>query len=426
MAVITITEGATSVATWAIAALATGGVITRPWRWPEALWAVLGAASLVAFSLVPWRDALTAVEKGTDVYLFLAGMMLIAELARQQGVFDWLAALAARYAHGSADRLFVLVYGIGTFVTVFLSNDATVVVLTPAVYAIAKATKANPLPHLFACAFIANAASFVLPISNPANLVVFGEHMPPLSSWLAQFSIPSVFAIGATFIVLRMAHRGSLRKPIADRVEAPLLSRGGRLTACGIAAAIATPLFASALDIPLGLPTFLAGAVTMGLVLVSERQTPWSLIKHISWGVLPLVAGLFVLVEGLVRTGVVRDLVSALQALAHDSPTAASWASGLLAALACNLMNNLPVGLIAGSSMAAAPMSQQVAGALLIGVDLGPNLSVTGSLATILWLAALRREGCLVSAWEFLRLGAIVTFPALFAALAAVNLMHLQ
>lgn len=426
MAVITITEGATSVATCAIAALATGGVIARPWRWPEALWAVLGAASLVALSLVPWRDALVAVGKGTDVYLFLAGMMLLAELARQQGVFDWLAAVAARHARGSADRLFALVYGIGTLVTVFLSNDATAVVLTPAVYVIAKATKANPLPYLFVCAFIANAASFVLPISNPANLVVFRQHMPPLSSWLAQFSLPSALAISVTFVVLRMAHRASLCKPIADRVDAPVLSRAGRLTACGIAAAVATPLAASALDIPLGLPTFLAGALTTGLVLVSQRQTPWPLLKDITWSVLPLVAGLFVLVEGLVRTGVVQNLETALEALAHDSPAAASWTSGLVAALACNLMNNLPVGLIAGSSMAAAPMSQQVAGALLIGVDLGPNLSVTGSLATILWLAALRREGCLVSAWEFLRLGTIVTVPALLAALAAISLMHLS
>jgi arsenical pump membrane protein len=425
MAVITITEGATSVATWAIAALATGGVIARPWRWPEGLWAVLGAASLVTFSLVPWREALAAVEKGTDVYLFLAGMMLLAELARQQGVFDWLAALAARHARGSANRLFALVYGIGTIVTVFLSNDATAVVLTPAVYVIAKATKANPLPYLFVCAFIANAASFVLPISNPANLVVFGEHMPPLSSWLAQFSLPSAFALGTTFVALRMAYRALLRSPIADRVEAPVLSQAGRLTACGIAVAVATLLAASALAIPLGLPTFLAGAVTTGLVLLSQRQTPWPLIKHISWGVLPLVAGLFVLVEGLVRTGIVQDLDSALQALAHDSQAQASWASGLVAALACNLMNNLPVGLIAGSAMAATPVSHQVSGALLIGVDLGPNLSVTGSLATILWLAALRREGCLVSAWEFLRLGAIVTVPALLAALAAMSLMHL-
>ncbi len=80
---------------------------------------------------------------------------------------------------GSPQRLFLLIYIVGTLVTVLLSNDATAIVLTPAVYAATRAAGAKPLPYLFVCAFIANAASFVLPISNPANLVVFGDRMPP-------------------------------------------------------------------------------------------------------------------------------------------------------------------------------------------------------------------------------------------------------
>jgi len=421
MAVITMTEGAT----WAIAAIATGGVIARPWRLPEAIWAVLGAASLVVLALVPWRDALSAVGRGTDVYLFLAGMMLLAELARQQGVFDWLAALAAKQARGSADRLFTLVFGVGTVVTVFLSNDATAVVLTPAVYAVAKAAKAEPLPYLFVCAFIANAASFVLPISNPANLVVFGGHMPPLLSWLAQFAVPSVLSIGATYIVLRLTQRASLRERIAEQVDMPDLSRAGRLTAYGIGAAAAILLSASALDIRLGLPTFLAGTLTACVVLIDQRRAPWDLLKHVSWSVLPLVAGLFVMVEGLARTGVIERLAQILRADAQSSTVATSWVTGALAAVACNLMNNLPVGLIAGSAVAAASMPPQAAGALLIGVDLGPNLSVTGSLATILWLVALRRDGQEVSTWRFLRLGAVVTGPALLLALSGFVMVHL-
>ena len=126
-------------AIWGIAALATAGVIVRPWRMPEAIWAVAGAVALVAFGLLPWRDALAGVERGVDVYLFLAGMMLLAELARQEGLFDWLATFAVEHARGSPQRLFLLVYGVGTLVTVFLSNDATAIVLTPAVYAATRA-----------------------------------------------------------------------------------------------------------------------------------------------------------------------------------------------------------------------------------------------------------------------------------------------
>ena len=190
-------------ATWGIAALATGGVIVRPWGFPEAIWAVLGAAALVLLALLPWHNALAAIGKGTDVYLFLTGMMLLAELARREGLFDWLAAHAAGAAKGSPARLFTFVYIVGIVVTSFLSNDATAVVLTPAVYAAAKAAKAKPLPYLFICALIVNAASFVLPISNPANLVIYNNHMPPLLAWLRQFALPSVLAIAATYAALR-------------------------------------------------------------------------------------------------------------------------------------------------------------------------------------------------------------------------------
>src|ERR1700761_8264037 len=175
-------------AIYIIAALATAGVVLRPFNVTEALWAVAGAMVLVALGLISIPDALTGVRKGSDVYLFLFGMMLLAEIARAEGLFDWLAALAARHAAGSSRRLFLLTYAVGAVVTIFLSNDATAVVLTPAVAAAARAAKVQrPMPYLVVCAFVANAASFVLPISNPANLVVYGDQMPPLGRWLALF-----------------------------------------------------------------------------------------------------------------------------------------------------------------------------------------------------------------------------------------------
>src|SRR6204780_3393218 len=220
-----------AVATWGIAGLATVGVIIRPFRWPEAIWAVAGAIALVTFGLLPWTDAVTGVRKGLDVYLFLAGMMLIAEVARQESVFDWAAALAVEHARGSPQRLFALVYAVGTVVTVLLSNDATAVVLTPAVYAATRAAGATPLPYLFVCAFIAYAASFVLPISNPANLVVFAGRMPHLAAWLGQFGLPSVLAIAATYLALRLMLRRALKaEKIAATSSRPPLGHGGRLT----------------------------------------------------------------------------------------------------------------------------------------------------------------------------------------------------
>jgi len=405
------------IVTWIVAALAIGGVIVRPWKLPEALWAVIAAVALAISGLIAWPDAGRAVLKGTDVYLFLTGMMLLAELARHEGLFDWLAAFAVKQSNGSPTRLFGLVYLVGTIVTIFLSNDATAVVLTPAVYAATKQANAKPLPYLFICAFIANAASFVLPISNPANLVVYGAKMPSLWTWLAEFGLASAASTLLTFIILRLTQRADLAGEIARDTQVPTLSRGGRLAAGGIVCTAVLLLVASGLDWQLGLPTFLAGLGTAVVILILNRLPPWAIAKDISWSVLPLVAGLFVLVEAVEETGLLQPLIASLPASAASAPGATGFVLGSAVAVLCNIVNNLPLGLIAGTVASGAHLAPHVTGALLIGVDLGPNLSVTGSLATILWLVALRREGQGVNAWKFLGLGCCVMPPALIVSL---------
>ena len=411
--------------TWAIAAVATAGVIARPFNWPEAVWALLGAILLVGAGLLPVATAWTGVAKGLDVYLFLAGMMLLSEIARHEGLFDWVAAHAASHANGSPRRLFLLVYGVGTVVTVLLSNDATAVVLTPAVYAATRAAKIErPLPYLLICAFIANAASFVLPISNPANLVVFGGgRMPALAPWLKMFLAPSAAAILVTYAALRFCVRDDLRGSISTPLETPRLSGLGATAAAGIALTCVGLIGASALGFDLGLPTFVAGVATTVLVLAVRGKGAPALARelalNISWSVLPLVAGLFVLVEALDRTGVIATIAAALREISRTPDVGAAW-SGAGIAVASNFVNNLPAGLVAAGAVQQAASPAQVTGAILIGVDLGPNLSVTGSLATILWLSALRREGQRIGALDFLKIGCIVMPPALIAALATL------
>jgi arsenical pump membrane protein len=413
------------VITWTIAALATAGVIVRPFNLPEAIWALAGTVVLVVLGLISIPDALTGVAKGTDVYLFLFGMMLLAEIAREEGLFAWLAAVATSHAKGSARRLFLLTYGVGTIVTIFLSNDATAVVLTPAVAAAVHTAKAEqPLPYLLICAFIANAASFVLPISNPANLVIYGSHMPPLLNWLPAYLLPSAVSIAATYLLLRWTQRGALRQTIASDVPVPVLSGAGKTAAIGIGTTAIVLLAASAFDIQLGLPTAVAGTATALVVLFRERKGPWLILKDISWGVLPLVAGLFVLVEALDKTGLIGIITTLLHNAAQRSAIWAACGAGIVAAVASNLVNNLPTGLIAGNAVQNAHVPERIARAVLIGVDLGPNLSVTGSLATILWLTALRREGQSVSAGAFLKLGIVVMPPALLLAIGAALLFR--
>lgn len=367
-------------------------MLVRPFDVAEVYWVGGGAALLVVLQLVSLSLAGRAVAEGSDVYLFLIGMMLLSELAGTHGVFDWVATIAVKHANGSSSRLFTLVYGIGTLTTIFMSNDATAVVLTPAILSAVRKARVEPLPHLFACALIANAASFALPISNPANLVVFHQGMPPLGQWLLSFGLPSVLSVATTYVVMRLIFRGELQASIdaqsGESTESNLTTNG-KIVLGGLAFVVVVLLLASAFKKDLGLPTCLAALVVTAVVSIKARANPFKLAKEISWSTLALVAALFIMVDAIESMGALRRTTALLHHAQQLGSTGAALSIGFAVGVANNLVNNLPLGLIAGGTIQAAHIKGLLANSVLIGVDLGPNLSVTGSLATILWLLAL-------------------------------------
>jgi arsenical pump membrane protein len=306
-----------------------------------------------------------------------------------------------------------------------MSNDATAVVLTPAILTAVRKSKVAPLPYLFVCAFIANAASFVLPISNPANLVVFHNDLPPLGQWMLSFGVPSVLSIVTTFLVMRWIFRKQLRSAIETEIPSHPLPPDGRLVLWGLGFMVAVLLTASSLGKDLGLPTCLAALAITAVLSIKTRSNPLRLTREISWETLALVAGLFIMVDAVENIGAMR-LTKVCLAWAHGlGPIKGTFTTGFAVGVANNLVNNLPLGLIAGSTLVATHAKGFIANAVLIGVDLGPNLSITGSLATILWLIALRKEKINVTFWDFLKVGAVTMPLALLAALAGAILMRM-
>jgi arsenical pump membrane protein len=400
-------------------------MLIRPGNIPEVYWVGGGALLVIVLRLMPLKLAGRAIAEGSDVYLFLIGMMLLSELAREHGVFNWLSSIAVRGANGSCSRLFTLVYGIGTIVTIFMSNDATAVVLTPAILTAVRKAKVEPLPYLFACALIANAASFVLPISNPANLVVFHNAMPPLAHWLLYFGVPSVLAIVTTYAVMRAIFREELRAAIDFEVSPEPLTGNGKLVLSGLAVMVFVLLTASSLKMNLGLPTCIAALAVTAVLSIKSRSNPIGLAREISWGTLILVAGLFVMVDAMENIGALSVTKGWLAWAENLAPAAGALVVGFTVGVANNLVNNLPLGLIAGATLQAAHSKGLVSQAVLIGVDLGPNLSVTGSLATILWLLALRKENLNVSFWRFLKVGAVAMPITLFFSIGGAILMEM-
>jgi arsenical pump membrane protein len=313
-------------------------------------------------------------------------------------------------------RLFTVVYGAGIATTALLSNDATVILLTPAVLHALARYDADPLPFALACAFVANAASFVLPISNPSNLLVFAGRMPALGTWLAAFGLPSVLAIAVTFATLGWWFRTPLRG-FAQHDEVPDVPPPSRMGIVLLSAAALVLIVTSSVRGPLGATTFACAAVTLAFASARRPGDAVAILRAMPWFIVPLTALLFAIVAVIDAAGALAAMRAALAWCSQLDGPWTGLASGSLAALVANAINNLPVALGAGQILLADQPLGILGRSVLIGVNLGPNVSVTGSLATILWLGILRRHGIVFRAREFLMVGVVVATPALLAAL---------
>lgn len=399
----------------AIAVIVVAGMLLRPWGSREWYWAAGGAVAVVLLRAEPAAAAWSTIAGGASIFAFLTGIAILAEIARSGGVFEALAARARAAAGTSRSRLFLLVFAAAACVTAILSNDTTALVLTPAVFAALESSGVDPLPYLYACAFVANAASFVLPFSNPANLVIYAGLPPALGAWLAGFGLAAVGAVAATYLLLWLAFRPRFHKPMQATGAAPPMPSRARLTGLVVGLCAAGMVTAAILGWDVGVATLLLSVAAVAALAVCDPPVLVPVPAKLPWQILPLVAGLFVVVDALDRAGIlalVRDLPARAAMLPQPLGNAAA---ALGTAVASDAFNNLPVAM----AVARSPISPQAAHVLhaaAVGVDLGPNLCVTGSLSTLLWLIAVRGEGLEVSAGGFFRIGLIAGLPALLLA----------
>lgn len=398
-------------------------VISRPKGFPEWVAALAGGAAMLALGIVSPPQATQALVDNLNVFGFFLGLMAISALAEGAGFFDALARLAARLSGGSAARLMLNVMLIGALITTFLTNDATALILTPVVYALVVRLRLEPLPFMFACTFIADTASFVLPVSNPINVLVLTAFPHNLGNYLAHLLLPALVVIAGNII----AFLWIFRSDIARRFDPGLLAgspgvvaQGGyfRFVAWSLGAVAVAYVAASAFRWPLSLVA-LGGSVWLLMASMAARRVKWSkLAKEISWPIFGFIAGMLVIVQGVENLGLTAGFGRWLVALSGGQPLGAALASVLGAGIGANAINNVPMALVMISSIRSAtpagPLQDLFVYGTIVGADLGPNITTVGSLATMLWLLILRRKGMEVSPLAYFRLGITVT-PILLA-----------
>jgi arsenical pump membrane protein len=378
--------------------------VVRPRGFSEAVLAVPCAVLLVATGTLSWQQARGELNELGPVVAFLAAILVLARLCADEGLFRAAGAWMARGSRGRSDRLLGCVFAVGAVVTAVLSLDATVVLLTPVVFATAALVGVRPRPHVYACTHLANSASLLLPVSNLTNLLVFRASGLSFTRFGALMTVPWLAAVGIEYLVFRLFFDADLQAggdgaARTERESVPLF----------VIATLAVTLVGFAASSFVGLsPAWaaLVGALVLAAQGLRGGQTSVSAI----WDAASVPFLLFVLALGVVVRAVVENgLDSGLGQLmpSGQSLPALLWVA-TIAAVLCNLINNVPAALVL--IPLAVPLGPGGVLAVLLGVNVGPNLTYAGSLATLLWRRVLREHDSDPAIGEFTRLG-LVSVP---------------
>jgi arsenical pump membrane protein len=407
----------------AILVVTLGVVLARPWGLSRAWGAAIGGAAAVVTGLVSPGQAAGLLTEAADPLVLLVGMMSLSAAAEKSGVFGWAASVAVHAGGGSTAHLFGLVFVVGCLTTAVLSLDATAVVLTPIVFGAVSGLGLKPLPFMFACVYAANTASLFLPVSNLTNLLAYNAFGLGFGRYSLVMLLPAILAVLTNILVFGWLFRRDLR----GSYEASVLPRFSpetpaffRLVAGTLLAVLAAFFFAPLIGVPIGLVALTAAVLVVGVA----RLKGWLGLREaaggVSWDVLVLVVGLFLVVRAAEGAGLGALAEGAYAAAAPGDGPLGILAVASASALGANLLNNLPTMLLAldalGPLVSAGQLGQSAVYATVVGTGVGPNLTVVGSLATLIWLSVVRGKGVKVTAREYLKVGVVSTPPIVLAA----------
>ena len=422
-------EGEPSVIQWLVLAIVTATLIlmlVRPRGIAEAWVALAGAVLTLVTGAVPLSAVRGVIGETENVLLFLAGMLLLTGIAERAGIFAALAELCVRAARGNGRVLYVSLFLLGALVTATLSLDVTVIMLTPIVYALTSNRRLDPVPYLFGCVFVANTASLVLPISNLTNLLVYARIDVTFGAFVRVMWWPNLVALTANLIIFLWI----FRRRIPDRFA--MQSRDDDSASAGIdpwlivngVVVMATLVGIFALGLA-NRPLWWASLTGAGLLSIaafasnrlSARQT-W---HDLSPNIFVFIVSMTVVVDGFQRSW----LDGRLLALPANETTAA-LTGVLVGAIGSNIVNNVPMTILALPIIerAAPAVQHALAYGTLVGTNIGPALTTYGSLATMIWLTMVRQRGIEISTGDYLRVS-MVTVPIVLLATSAALVLVL-
>ncbi|MGC5248128.1 SLC13 family permease [Gordonia sp. DT219] len=408
----------TAVAVLCLAAVI--GVAVSAQRLSPAVVAVPAALLLALLGAVSWSQVVDELRFIGPTIGFLAAMLVIAEVCARTGVFAWIGQILASWSRASPTRLLGLVFVAAALTTAVLSIDTTIVLLTPVAVATARRIGARVTPVGTATAHLANSASTLLPVSNLTNLLAFSATGLGFLSFAGLMAAPWVVAILVEYVIFRMFFASELKSagtPAIEDGNPPSTAR--RPAPLATLVMLGLVLCGFVIAEPLGIPLAAVAAVGAVVMLIAPlRKAPAvTLVRAVRAVNIPFLA--FVAALGIIivpiRLGPIGEWITGL--IPSGTQLWALLAVAALAALAANILNNLPATLLLLPMVSHEP---GLALAMLLGVNIGPNLAYFGSLANLLWRDVMRRHTIAPPTRRYVLLGTLTVPPTLIAAVGAL------
>ncbi|NEA24153.1 SLC13 family permease [Actinomadura bangladeshensis] len=381
-----------------------------------------GAGLMLLLHITDAHGAFFSAESGIDwnVIFLLLGMMVIVSVLRRTGVFEYVAIWAAKRARGRPYRLMVMLIVLTASASALLDNVTTVLLIAPVTFLVCERLALAPEPYLIAEVMASNIGGTATLVGDPPNIIIASRGGLSFNDFLVHLAPLIVVLIVVFCLLCRRLFRSAFRydpdlaaeimeleerEAITDR---RLLAQGLGVLAIVIAAFVLHPV--------LHYEPSVVALLGAGLLVAATKVTTEEALSEVEWSTLVFFAGLFVMVGGLVETGVIGDVSRAAADATEGRLGLAAmvllWASAVLSAI----VDNIPY--VATMSPIVADLVQQHPGgdghvlwwALALGADLGGNATAIGASANVVVLGIAARNGTPISFWRFTRYGLVVTF----------------
>ena len=393
--------------------------------------ALAGGVLMVVLGVVSQEEAFAAID--FNVIFLLVGMMVIANVMRRTGVFQWVAIRSVRVAQGDPWRILVVLCTITAVASALLDNVTTVILIGPITLFIASALRVSPVPYLIGEILASNIGGTATLIGDPPNILIGSAAGLDFATFVFNLGPVAILIFGAFLVVARFVFRGDMAPtPDASRAldldESAVITdrRVLRLSVAVMIGTVAGFLVAG----PVGLEPATVALAGAAVLFVLTGHDPADILREVEWSTLLFFVGLFMLVEGIIHVGIIDSLAESLFSVAGGDLAVTSlallWVSGIASGIVDNIPYTATVIPIVHDLGARGMATEPLWWSLALGASLGGNATIIGASANVVIASLAERGGHPISFAHFLRYGAVVVLVSLAISSVYIWLRYLS